>query len=293
MNRHGDEASGLAITEFERSSGQSMPATPHPLGRVAAQRNPAASSEAPFRLPEAYVRLTACSGPETSLLGQPAHPAAEPRKAFVGSVSERTKRDLGRTGFEALGWGDGGVKHVRAAGGHHVPFVDAFRRRVTPGSGVEHPLSFIGTGFQKKAGVAVKPREAEAGGPRILLRVRAQGQVQCSLQQRQVEVAHRARERNFKQRRGIVRRQGQRAYSDRGVAHGRERECSWSRAPRARTERPRETRQAPARPRGLGWPHSWRLPQSGRHDSGLRARARPRIGATPRLACQGTTDAKE
>ena len=74
-------------------------------------------------------------------------PPAEHETALGRRTLERTKRDLGRTGFEALGWGDGGVKHVRAAGGHHVPFVDAFRRRVTPGSGVEHPLSFIGTGF--------------------------------------------------------------------------------------------------------------------------------------------------
>ena len=50
----------------------------------------------------------------------------------------RRGRGLGRDGAQALGKADGRVELVRGAGGHHVPFVDALRRWVTPGWGLEH-----------------------------------------------------------------------------------------------------------------------------------------------------------
>ena len=251
------------------SAGNRCATTPHAPGPVAARRHAAAWSEAPLRLPQANVRLTAPSGPHRNVppvmaapddhwpassfghvprgtlphcvLGQrprsspfpadvPVRPTrGPPRRRYSDSPPIR-RRNRDRRLLAACPSGrnatPGGLA-LRRSGGTTVgssmrappaatdmPFVDALRRWVTPGSGLQHPLSLARPGFQEQAGVTVEARETEAVGPRVPLGVRAHRKVQRSFQLREVEVAHRAGERNFKQRGHIAPWQVQRGYSD-------------------------------------------------------------------------------
>ena len=122
-----------------------------------------------------------------------------PAEAFVGGSSDGDGPDVGRTGAQALGKDDARVELVRSACGRHVPFVGALQCWVTPGSGVELPLSIGRPMLEEQPGVVVKAREARAVRTRTRRGVHARREIQHALKQREVEVGHRAGERNFKQ----------------------------------------------------------------------------------------------
>jgi hypothetical protein len=53
--------------------------------------------------------------------------AANPRKTLVRGSSQRTARNLARTGIKPFGRGHRGVELARGASGQQMPFMDALR----------------------------------------------------------------------------------------------------------------------------------------------------------------------
>ena len=135
-----------------------------------------------------------------SELGDADEASAESGQPSVGRSSDVTGRDAGRRVRCAVRSPDRWIEPVGGRGCLNVPPMDGLRPRMTPGHGLEDPLSLDDAALEKQSGEKVKPRKAEVVLARVAFGSQRGRHGERAGEHREVMAVHGGGERHLEQR---------------------------------------------------------------------------------------------